>query len=68
MLLKRNEKMFVSFFVLLLTLIRSQNFLDYTNPESWTGNCQTSTTQSPININTKKLKFSPNIDDTFKYL
>ena len=42
--------------------------VDYTSPESWDGNCQIGTTQSPIDINTKTLEFCPNIITKFKYL
>jgi carbonic anhydrase len=64
---KSNILFALTVFIMFFTLI-SANDADYSNPNSWGGDCQTGTSQSPININTKTLNFCPNINKSFKYL
>jgi hypothetical protein len=53
---------------LLVNISHCSGSVDYTDPSSWGGNCQTGQSQSPIDINTKNLTFCPKINNDFKYL
>lgn len=58
----------IIFAILFVNISHSSGSVDYTNPSSWGGNCQTGLSQSPIDINTKNLTFCPQINNDFKYL